>query len=119
MRWKIFYGDGTTWSNTDGPPEDAPCRDVQVIVAMDHGKRILMHGGVEGVETEGRAINPSALGYYWFENGWWTISDYLGLIDYLMRPGHKIVKFGRTIDTAVFHQIMARAIADPDFPRPE
>ena len=114
--WKIYYGDGTTYGSADGQPEDAPCRDVQLIVAMVDGRRVILHGG--GPVLERTAGGPGALGYYWFEHNEWYIGDYVGMLDYLMEPGHKTVKFGRSIPTERFHAIVHRAQADTDFPRP-
>lgn len=108
LRWRIYYGDGSTWSDRDGPPEQSPALDVQVIVQMDP-TRVLLHGG---------SSNPFN-GYFWFEDGLWTIGDLFGLWDYLARPGWKIVRFGRSIDTAQFHETVKRVVADPDFPKPK
>lgn len=43
MKWKIFYSNGSTFSDEDGKPEDAPKRHVQVINVEDGrcGRRVL------------------------------------------------------------------------------
>ncbi len=107
LRWRIYYGDGSTWSDQDGPPELCPTLDVQIIVQMAP-TRVLMHGG---------AGNPFH-GYYWYEDGVWTLGDLFGMWDYLSRPGWRLVRFGRSIDTARFHDTVRRVIADLDFPPP-
>lgn len=42
-RWKIFYSDGSTFSNKEGKPSDAPKRGVQVVHVEDGrcGRRVL------------------------------------------------------------------------------
>ena len=106
LKWRLYYGDGSTFSNADGPPQDAPCCNVQVIVSIENGRRILQHG----------ADNPTAhRDYYWWENDGWVIGDQAGYWQYMSEPGWKTVKFGRTIETEKFHEIIKRVLADPDF----
>lgn len=106
MRWKIFYGDGSTYS---GPPENAPGVNLQVVVLedKDHGRR-LISGGNFGLRDD----------YYWWDaalESWWC-GDIFGLIDYLQQPGWKKVVFGRSIGNDAFAAIYKRAKEDPDFP---
>lgn len=98
ISWRVYYDDGSTF---DGPPEDTPTTGVIAIVQPDpdHGRMVL-----------------SRWDYYDFhDNGQWWGHDIFGLFDCLTRPGWKRVLFGRTIETARFRQIVARAEADPDF----
>ena len=34
-KWLIFYGDNTTFSDQDGPPDQVPSNNVQVIAVED------------------------------------------------------------------------------------
>jgi hypothetical protein len=102
--WKIWYDDGGTYTDRDGPPESAPGRGVQVIATID--------------ESVGWRLVRSA-DYYIFspQIGGWEGVDSFGLWDYLADPGHKVVKFGRTIGNREYEDILDRATHDPDFPR--
>lgn len=102
MLWRIFYGDCSTFSSADGPADLSPGLDVQAIVQPDPdvGRHVL-----------------SRFGYYWLDRGEWYGGDLFGLFDYLQRPGHKVVRFGRTISNARFREIIRAATEDPNFPR--
>lgn len=109
MRWRIYYGDGSTFSNQDGPPDQAPSRNVQLIVVWNlEVGRILLHGF--------HALNVADFYWYRAEQELWHAGDYAGLIDYLMDPGPKTVKFGRNLPREDFFKLYAAALADPDFP---
>ena len=84
VKWGIYYGDGTTFSNEDGGPEVAPPLNVQVIASY-----------------------PNC----------WRCGDLFGLMDYLMRPGWKVVLFGRTISNEKNKHINELARNDPDLDR--
>lgn len=101
LAWRIYYGDGGTYSSADGDPADAPARGVQAIVQADTqvGRHVL-----------------SGFDYYWWE-GTWFGGDLFGLFDYLIEPGPKAVKFGRTVPNDVFERVIRAACDDPDFPR--
>jgi len=106
MNWRIYYADGSTYSDQDGAPEDAPARDVQVVVISDRN-----HGWMTQALTDY---------YVWDDRGgglrWWGV-DLFGLYDYLIEPGYKCVLFGRTIAKQDFNEIFERACADKDFPK--
>ena len=96
----IYYGDGSTYSNEDGPPEDAPARNVQIIVQP--------HRQV-GVE-----IVSSADNYVWMDDrGWWGV-DRDGMMDYLIEPGWKKVLYGRTLLQSEYDQIVKAANLEKD-----
>jgi len=101
MDWKIYYEDGTTFSDSDGKPEEAPARGVQIIMqAEPHlGREILR-----------------ATDFYIRKNEQWFAVDHFGLFDYLSNPGLKTVKFGRYIPNDEYARVLADAVADPDFP---
>jgi hypothetical protein len=97
--WKIFYGDGSTFSSTDGDLTDAPSTNVQIIVQEN--------------ESTGH-YNQSGSDYYiWRDDHWWGV-DIFGLFDFLMESG--LVKFGRTIESSKFTKVYRQAKDDPDFP---
>lgn len=100
VEWRIYYGDGSTYDNLSGPVEDAPSRDVQVIVLAD--------------ELVGRSMWHSK-DYYWYDNGLWVAGDDFGLWDYLSRPGWKKVLFGRTLTKPEFLMVLEKAQADTGF----
>jgi len=101
MDWKIYYGDGTTFSRNDGDPGEAPARDVQVIAqsSREHG----------WTAWSGRD-------YYIWRDGQWFGVDLFGLYDYLVEPGWKRVLFGRTLVRAEYDLVWQRMMADPELP---
>jgi hypothetical protein len=104
MRWKIFYGDGSTYDSEQGGPELAPARDVQVIINED---------------SEYLWATQTSSDYYVWDNRtgelrWWGV-DKFGLYDYLIEPGWKIVLFGRTISNEEYAAIFQRAKNDPEW----
>lgn len=102
LRWRIYYGDGTVYD--PGNPFDAPAQNVQMIANGDRN-----HGWSLARSND----------YYWYEEDLdeWNGGDIFGLWDYLTRPGHKKVLFGRTILTEEFQAILTRAVNDPDIPQ--
>lgn len=122
-KWKIFYGDGSTFSNQDGRPLDAPIANVQVI-AQDH------------IES-GRYMQTARDYYvYWPGRERWVGVDLAGVIDFLVEL-HKmgwgdevdtgiiiqravntgLVKLGRTLARERFYDIYRQADSDPYLPR--
>jgi hypothetical protein len=101
LQWRIYYGDGSTFSSEDGEPQNAPCRNVICIVeANDDLGRYIVH----------------RRDYYWWSEAWYG-GDIFGLFDYLSDAGYKVVKFGRTLPNAAYRAIYHEAVHDPDFPR--
>lgn len=100
MMWRIYYDDGSTFSETDGTAEQAPARGVIAILQPDPDPVVRQHV-------------VSRFDYYWITDaGEWYGGDIFGLFDYLITPGWKTVKFGRTISNAEHRAIVARATAD-------
>lgn len=108
MLWRIYYGDGTTFDNTQGSPDAAPGVDVQHVVCRD------TRPGTDPSHV-GRYIVSGKFAY-WYDDGEWWGGDQFGLWDYLARPGLKIVKFGRSIANDRWLALYQRVLADPDFP---
>ena len=101
VSWVIWYDKLPTFSDDEGESHEAPRWGVQCIAfySADHG-RVILHGH----------------NYYWLEDGEWLGGDLLGLIDYVTRPGEKIVFVGRSVPPAVFWKIYNEADADPRLP---
>jgi len=99
--WRIYYGDGSTYSDDDGPPELAPKRDVQTIAQRN--------------ELVGRRIERGDNFYVWTDHGW-RGCDQFGMFDYLIQPGTKVVLFGRSLSDNEYRNVLGRACKDPDLP---
>lgn len=101
--WRIFYDDGTTFSDLDGQPHEAPPRGFICAVGYDErGRRYIMHGW----------------DHYYFDreaNQWWGCEIH-GLIDRLCMNRVYAYKLGRTVMVSEWQRLMAAADADPDFP---
>jgi hypothetical protein len=80
--WRIYYADGSTYSNLDGAPEDAPGDGCLAIAQMD--------------KTVGYRIEHND-GFYWWEKECWFCGDEYGLMQYQTDPGWKKVILGRAV----------------------
>jgi hypothetical protein len=103
LQWRVYYGNGDTFSDKNGEPSQAPAQNVQAVAVIDRevGRFILSHWD-----------------YYWFDHDtdrWWG-GDQFGMWDYLTRPGWKRVLFGRSLGNDSFNAVMRRAVNDPDLP---
>ena len=102
--WRIYYDDDSTFDSTMGAPVDAPAFGVICIVNPhpDHG-RVIMNGW----------------DWYYYhseEEGWWG-ADIHGLVDHLLHNlPFQALKQGRNAPDKDWQRILAKAIADPDFP---
>lgn len=95
--WRIYYADGSIFSNLDGLPEDAPPTGVICIKQLSAENR-----------WELQAISDY---YIWNGKEWWR-ADAPGFWLYMFRPGLKIVKFGENLQDFEFQRMMARARED-------
>lgn len=98
--FRVYYDNGATFT---GPPQETPALGVIAVVQPDpdHGRMLLARWDY----------------YCWHPDpGQWWGHDLFGLWDYLIQPGWRRVLFGRNVTQEVFHQILRRAEADPDFP---
>lgn len=102
-KWKIFYVDGTMFSNADGKPEDAPGGGVAIIATEDDTVGLLIHHRND---------------YYAFDEqyGGWFGLDEKGFTQFICRPGLKILKLGESMDTGRFKALFTRIHADPELP---
>ncbi len=82
MRWRIYYADGTTYSDRQGEPFYAPPNDVQVVC-----REIKAAPGFQALRGNDA--------YYWRPDVGWNPCDQAGLWDYLLNYcGPKAVIFG-------------------------
>lgn len=97
IAWRIYYGDGSTFSNEDGSAELAPCGGVIAVAWYDEdNRRRLAHGQ----------------DYYIFDAGRWMGVDASGFWQYMGEPGFKFVKLGRMIGDLKFRSVMSKAMND-------
>jgi len=97
--YRIYYSGGGTCSSAT-PTELTPALDVQAIVQED--------------ERVGWAMTHSRDYYVWLGDRWLGV-DLFGLWDYLTQPGWKRALCGRTLTSAEFQAIYARAKVDRTF----
>jgi hypothetical protein len=103
MFWEVYYGDGSTFGvlperledyYEDSSPEDAPARNVQVILQED---------------PDIGWVTLSSSDYYIWKGDRWVGVDFTGLILYLIDPGWKKVLVGETITHKEFKEIFKGA----------
>ena len=100
-RWRIYYGDDSTFSDRDGTPFDAPATNVMVTTVESFGgkKPFKVQHGLDN--------------HYWHRDNGWVGCDWAGFMDYLMMfTGPKAVLFGRTIRDDKFYEIVNRAMRE-------
>ena len=102
MNWKIIYSDGSSFSDEDGGPEQAPGWGVQFILQKDN--------------TVGVEVLHSVDNYIWKDNQWFAV-DTWGFSNYLMQPGFKITKFGEYIPNDKYREMFKMAFTDKDLPK--
>lgn len=100
MNWKIFYGDGSTFSDQDGLCRDAPATNIQVIAQAN--------------PTVGREL-LSGKDFYFQLRGEWIGTDLPGLLDHLMEDG--CLKCGRTLTRLEWDAVLRQAMTDTDLPK--
>lgn len=104
--WRIYYSDGSTFSNIEGAPEEANPHGIVCIVQKDPDRgRNIMHGWdwYYWNDTEGNA--PM----------WWGCEIH-GLLDRLLhRLSIRALLQGRTVPNNLWSSIMKQADRDKDF----
>jgi hypothetical protein len=105
VRFKIWYDDGGTYTDEDGPPELAPKRGVQAISQSDP------HCGRTLCRADDFYVYQNYDGIRSFQG-----VDQFGLHDYLIESGYKLVLFGRTIGNQEYREVLARVNADDYLP---
>jgi hypothetical protein len=104
LRWKIYYGDGTTFTNLQGSPDEAPAFDVQFVTQRC------------GDDTKRDTLQQADY-FVMLESGVWVGSDIIGILDKLI---HRIpfsgLLVGRWIEKDAYMGLMAKVARDQDFP---
>lgn len=104
--WIIYYDDGSTYTNLDGTPWDAPGRKVVCIAQVN--------------EETGWGARANMDYYVWDTRGnieeWWGV-DINGLWDYLADPGQKKVVFGYMTSKRRYNEILAQMRDDERLPK--
>jgi len=115
INWRIYYGDGTTFDNTQGRPEDAPKLNVQCIAVNERGTKTF-----KAVLDVGHVVLHDWDYYIYQEDtGWFGVREVVDLVDHVLHSSHKIKAVGkaRSIPTGEFKAIYKQAWRDPDFPK--
>lgn len=101
LNWRIYYGDGSTFSSDDGLPQDSPPWGVVAIVSRngDDPREISVMMGT-GFDY-----------FVWDGVDWWG-GDFVGLIDRLATRTAHVVCFGRTITTDQYQKVTQKASKD-------
>lgn len=121
MRWKLWYGDRSTYDSTQGDWQSAPAWNAQVLGTED--------------DYVGRELDGGKYFLLWWPGATepWGV-DAVGLYDYLRHIQHPEankplsmvdftrlvavgVKFGRSLDNHVYRAIMAAASLDTFLPQ--
>lgn len=96
MWWRIYYADGTKFTDGEGTPYDAPAIGVVVITQADATNRF-----------------RTVTGDFYVCWPWgWEACDIFGLWDYLASAGPKTVKFGRTLSNEVYDRVYQTALRE-------
>ena len=103
VEWRIYYGDGSVFDNTEGSPSEAPATNVQLIVCKN--------------EVNSRNLYYS-WDWYYYKAGEWRGADIHGVIDQLLtdKNGDFVtLKQGRTIRDDIYDDIIKKGFNDNDF----
>ena len=103
-KWKIYYGDGSTFTDADGEPYDAPRTNVQMVVQPDD------HHGYELC---------SEFDYYYFEpETWgWYGADIFTVWDVMVRCRQPLILFGRMLSTPEYRALVTRVLDELPAPK--
>lgn len=97
--WKLWYEDGTTFSNTDGLQEQSPEWGVVCISQKNDGKDIVWQDSVYIYRTD---------------RGYWSGHDWVGFVDQMVHYSHHVacVRVGRDILTPIMRDIANTAMRE-------
>lgn len=97
-RWRIYYDDGSTYSDQDGSPFHAIPTGV-IVVAVERPNH-----------PNGFGLNYEKEAFYWRPDIGWQACDKYGLADYeMLYRGPKVMLFGRSIRDETYFEILKRA----------
>ena len=114
IKWRIYYGDGSSYDESSGKPKFAPKVNVQCISVNEHGTKTY-----QAAEDVGHVVLHDWDYYIYQEDtGWFGVKNVTDLVDHVLHSSHKIqaVLKARSIPTGQFREIYKRAWEDPDFP---
>jgi len=109
--WRIYYGNNSTFDNFNGKPEDAPATGVIAIAYYDCDNRRRLWSEKDFYWWD---VNPP-VGHISVVNAGkpqWFGGDQYGWLQYMYRPGIKIVKFGATYDDMTWRALITKVIND-------
>jgi hypothetical protein len=92
MRWCVLYRDGSTFTDAEGEPRDAPRTNVQMVFQED--------------ERAGATTAKSSRGY-WVWEGAWIPTDDAGLFQHLFLCREPLVLFGSFLSQDDWHDMKA------------
>ena len=101
--WRIYYADGSVFTDADGTPWDAPRTGVQAIAQPN--------------ERVGWSILHSADSYYWEEEYTWNKADEYTKWDHLIRAKYPLLIFGRMMGWDAYQEVLKRVKADLPTPK--
>lgn len=103
--WRIYYDDGTSFSNQEGNPESAP---VVGVIALNQATPTDEHRPFE---------THFSADWYWWDprRNRWGSGDTHGFLDNAMRLGAVWPKQGRWVPDAEYQLLLGRAQRDSDF----
>lgn len=92
--WQLYYTDGSTFSNLDGTPYDAPDREVQFVVSKQDDQRFMILSGAD---------------YYIYEDsfGWWYTNED-GKVSHQLRDVPECIKHGAMMGFKEFVALTGR-----------
>lgn len=102
--WRVYYGNGETFTSDQGGAHDAPRTDVQIIAQQD--------------QSMGWELLSSSDYYYYEEDRRnWYIADVFTIFDHLIRAKYPVILFGRMISDDEFTEITKRVLDDLPTPK--
>ncbi len=119
LRWRIYYGDGTTFDNLQGDWLDAPSRGVLCVTSASEetGQRCAQGRNFYVMTDWGEVYGMDWPGLWDLLIQWEHPEAHKPLrdvdLDAMMGP----VKYGEMVPREVFQRIFNRAKHDPDFPQ--
>lgn len=106
VKWKIYYGDGSTATNESHRLEEVRGDDVQLIVQ-------------EEPTVKWEMLHARDFYIWHFSGERWIGVDWFGLYQYMCRPGFNVILVGQTLLREDFNNLYRIAKADRDFARKE
>ena len=99
MWWRIYYADGSSFSNAQGTPFEAPRQGVVAIAQEDENTGYVIH---------------HALDYFYWEPeiGGWANTDLIGAFDHLVRAKQPLLLIGRMMARKAYYDLLQSIARD-------